>query len=313
VTMRETTESTSRRKLGAAAALLLGALAVVAGRADAATLRWKFKPGETLHYQMEQTVVTQATLNDKDIKVTNVQIVDAIWKIESVAADGSAEVSQTIDRMRTKAEGPLGTLEYDSKAGKEPEGQVAALAAVLKLLVGVTFKYKMSARGELTDVRVPDGLVKSLKDASPAGAADAGSMLSEEGLKNMIRESSLLLPVEDLAKGKTWNLTTKMPPSPLGTGTQVKTYTYNGPGEGGETLALKLDLKFEPPTNPSVDVKISEYVGSGAFVFDNAKGRIAGSKVTEKVKTIVTFQGQTINQTKENTNVMKLLEAKPAG
>ena len=58
--------------------VLLGlvALAVFAASADAAaaTLRWKFKPGETLRYAMEQRTVTTLKVFEDNALVPNVRI-----------------------------------------------------------------------------------------------------------------------------------------------------------------------------------------------------------------------------------------------
>jgi len=305
--MRETTRA-SWWTTGGLAAVLLGT--ALAGAADAATLRWQFKEGETLHYQMEQSTVTQLkAANGQDIKTTNNQTIDMTWKIGKVT-DGAADITQTIDRIRTKIDAPFGAFDYDSKSGKEPEGPIAAgVVPTLKLLVGATFKYKMSARGELSDVQVPDGLVNKLKEASPAAAAAAGGMFTEEGLKNMINESSLSLPAEDLAKGKSWSRPTKMPPSPIGTMTLDKTYTYEGASDGLEKLSLKVDIKLDPPTNPNFDVKIGDQKGEGALLFDNNAGRVSSSKVSEKVAMKIAVQNQQIEQTTETTSEMKLVPA----
>jgi len=303
----------SKWKFRAVAAVLLGTLAAGAGagEAGAATLRWKFKAGDKLHYAMDQTTVTQLKANGQDIKTTNKQTIDMTWAIDSVADDGTAEITQTIDRMRTKIDSAFGAFEFDSKSDKAPEGPIAAgVVPTLKLLVGATFKYKMTPRGELKDVRVPEGLVKSLKESSPAAAAAAGGMFTEEGLKNMINESSLNLPEEDLTKGKSWTRPTKMPPSPIGVMTLDKTYTYEGLADGNEKLALNVVVKLEPAANPAIEVKIGEQKGEGTFLFDNNAGRVSSSKVTEKISVAIKVMNQTIDQTTETTSEMKLTDGK---
>lgn len=292
-------------RVGAAVALV--AVVAAAGQADAATLRWKFKEGEALHYQMDQTTTTTIVLkaNNQEIKTTNNQVIDLTWKVGKVAADGTAEITQTIDRMRSKVESAFGSFDYDSKSDKVPEGPIAAsVVPTLKLLVGASFQYKMGPRGELTDVRVPEGLLKSLKEASPASAAAAGSIFTEDGLKNMIHESSLALPEEDLAPGKSWSRATKLPPSPVGTMSLDKTYTYTGPADGKEKLDVKVAIKLEPPANATVDIKIAEQEGSGSFLFDNTAGRVVESNVVQKIKMAINVQNQQIEQTTETKSVM---------
>jgi hypothetical protein len=308
---RRRSERWAAPALGPALTLALLGLAAAAGPAGAATLRWKFKPGEALHYQMDQKTVTQIKLSNQDannpgIKTTNTQVIDMTWKVGSVAADGTAEVTQTIDRLQTKIEMPGAAFEYDSKADKAPEGPIAAaVVPMLKALVGARFEFKMTPRGELSDVKIPESLVKALKEAGPAAS---GGMFTEDGLKNMIHESSLALPDEDLAKGKSWDRSAKMPPSPIGVMTLAKTYTYEGPADSGEKIGLSVKMSLEPAADNKIDVKIGAQDGKGTFIFDNKAGRVATSNVSEKVDMTISVMNQQITQNLETSTSMKLLD-----
>ena len=72
----------------------------------AQTPRWKFKQGETLRYTMMQETSQGMKANGQDIKTSLNQTVDLHWSVKNVAGDGVAELSQTIDRVRTKIESP---------------------------------------------------------------------------------------------------------------------------------------------------------------------------------------------------------------
>ena len=293
-------------------ALAFGLGLTAAGRADAATLRWKFKAGEELHYQMVQKTVTAMKANGQDLKTTQDQTIDMTWKIGKVAEDGTAEIAQSIDRIRTKIDSAFGAFAYDSDDPKPAEGPIAAgVIPTLKALVGATFRYKMSPRGELTDVKVPEGLIQQLKESSPA--AGAVGMFSEEGLKNMIHESSLDLPVDDLAKGKAWSRQTKLPPSPVGLMSFDKTYTYEGPADGGEKIALSSKIALEPTPGSNLDVKLGAQEGKGDFVFDNAAGRVSNSSVTQRIEMVITVMNQQITNSTETSSSMKLVEGKSGG
>ena len=148
-------------------------LTVTAGPANvgAATLRWKFKPGETLRYAMEQKTVTTLKVPGQQLETTLTQTIDLSWAVKDVAADGTADVSWTIDRMRTRIESAIGAFAYDSKDEKVPEGPVAAaLVPTLKVLVGAQFPFKINPQGELSDVKVPEKVAQVLRDAGPAAS-----------------------------------------------------------------------------------------------------------------------------------------------
>ena len=303
---------TARRALGvavaSAVAFTLGA-ATAPARAAAPVLRWKFTEGDAFHYQMDQKTVTQVKGPNQDIKTTVTQTIDTTWSVLSVDKDsGTASMTQTIDRVRTKIEFPFGAFEYDSKSEKPPEGPLAAgIVPTLKALVGSRFQYKMSPQGELSDVRVPEGLIKALKEAGPA-SSNVG-MFSEDGLKNMINESSLVLP-KDAEKDKPWTRQTKIPSPPIGTMLLDKTYTYTGPDKEGDKITLDVKVSLEPDPKSNFDIKLGNQEGKGTFYFDSKSGRVASSTVTEKIDMVIKVMNAEVNQSTDMSTTMKLLDPK---
>lgn len=295
-------------RLAAATAL---ALALAAGSAGAAELRWKFKAGDVLRYEMEQKTVTDIKANGQEVNTTLTQTIDTTWTVASVADDGTGELSQRIDRVRTKVDSNAIAFAFDSDEDKAVEGPLAeALVPTLKALVGATFRYKMSPRGELTDVRVPDGLVEKLKEVGPKTGGNLG-MYSEEGLKNMIKESSLSLPADALAIGKSWTIQSKVLSPPIGTLVLDKTYRYEGPAREGERIGLEVGITLEPAPGGRAEVKIGEQEGKGYFLFDNEAGRVAESSVREKVQMLIKATNQELSQTIDTSTVMKLVKDGP--
>ena len=171
------------------------------------------------------------------------------WTVKSVDSNGQAELTQTITRIRDQVEGTVGSYTYDSKDAKEPESLIAAAKIpVFKALLGAVVPFKMSPRGELVEVRVPDTLVKALGELGPA-AAGAGALFSEAGLKEMISRASLVFPEEDVAEGKTWTQQTKSA-SPVGTFVLDSTYRYEGPARDAGPDAVKIALTVKAEIQP---------------------------------------------------------------
>jgi hypothetical protein len=311
--MRKTTSTAMRWGV-----LGLFVLAGAAGtEARAALLRWKLKSGETLHYVMEQKTVTGVKAGQQDVKTTVTQLIDMDWSVKSVSSDGAAEMTQTITRVRTKMESPFGGFEYDSKDPKEPQGPAAAsLVPLLKALIGAEFAFKMSPQGELSNVKVPEKVVQALGDAGAVGGAGAG-MFSEERLKNMISESSLALPKENLAKGTSWKRQTKIPSPPIGTMTLDKTFSYQGPesqaGKSVERIDLGTKIEIQPDPAGKLDFKIQSQEGKGTFFFDNTAGRVTESTVTEKIEMTVKIMDMDFAQTSDTMTTMKLTPASSPG
>jgi len=296
--------------------IVLAALAATFGVAaaqpthGAETLRWKFKAGETLRYTMVQQITQAMKAMGQDQKTSLNQTVDLHWSVKNVSSDGVAELSHTIDRVRTKVEGPGSSFEFDSQAGKVPEGQIASqLAPLLKALVGAEFTFKMNGRGELSEIKVPQKLIDALRQAGPA--ANAGGMAAEEGMKNLISQSSLTLAEGPLENGKSWTQQAKVP-SPIGTMVMDKTYTLDGPSpkEAG-LLQISVDTKvtLEPAADSNVAVKITSQKATGEFAFDPQAGRVVSSKVNDKLQMSLSVMGQELEQSTDTVTSMTLAKA----
>jgi hypothetical protein len=274
----------------------------------AENLRWKFKPGETVRYTMVQQTSQGMKAQGQEFKTSLSQTVDLHWSVKNVSSDGVADLTQTIDRVRTKIQGPGDTYEFDSASGKTPEGQIAALLTpLLKSLVGAEFSFKMNGRGELSEIKVPQKLIESLRNAGPAAAA--GGMFSEEGMKNLISQSSLSLPEGPLDQGRSWTQQSKVPVPMIGTMIMDKTYTFQGPARdnpGRMQIALETKVTLEPAADANVAVKIKSQEGKGEFSFDSGAGRVVSSRVNDKLQMSLTIMGQNLDQSTDTITTMTL-------
>lgn len=292
------------------------ALGLVAGRAanaqDAGSLSWKLKAGESLHYQMKQSTKTQVKVPGQGAQgagqdiTTNVdQTMEMTWAVKSVDPSGTAVMNQTIDSIRSKISSPFATVEYDSRSGKEPEGPIAAgIVPMFKALVGKHFEFKLTPNGELRDVKVPEGLVQALKEAGPS--APAVGMFSEEGLRNMITESSLVLAAKPGMPS--WTRETKLPMPPVGSLRISKTYTLEPQKKNGlDVVSLKSDIALEPAADQPFTVKVRDQKGTGEFLFDNAKGRVTSSHVEQHIEMEMTVQNMQLTQISDSKTEMTLM------
>jgi hypothetical protein len=271
------------------------------------TLRWKFTPGESLKYTMEQKTSQGMKAQGQELKTTLNQTVDLHWDVKGVT-NGVADMTQTIDRVRTKIEGPGQVFEFDSSAEKAPEGPIATLLTpLLKALVGAEFSFKMDGKGQLTDIKVPQKLLDTLRQAGPAAAA--GGVFSEEGMKNLISQSSLALPEGTVEKGANWKQQSKVPVPMIGTLLMDKTYTFAGPDEkapGRDLITLDTKVTLEPAADSNVAVKISSQQGKGEFSFDNKSGRVVSSHVNDKLMMSISVNGQDLEQSTDTVTTMTL-------
>jgi hypothetical protein len=192
----------SLRQITLGVGLLLGILAGVdAGRTQAQTvLRYKFKEGEKLNYEIKNESKSTITFDDKGPSAHIVKMhFDLSWRIKKVSSDGKAAIAVRLDRLRCFMDTPAGTkdsegkpvdgkVEYDTKGLKKFEGPGGkAMQPTLDALASLEFDMTMDALGRISDLKVP---------------------------KELVAEAAFPLPNEPLTKGKTWRLVKPTESSP---------------------------------------------------------------------------------------------------
>jgi hypothetical protein len=299
------------------AILLLGLGRATASAADKVALRWKFKEGEVFRYSMDQTTVRiEQDPEGRETKQNFSLILDMAWTVKSVDASGVASITQTVDRVRTSLAAPLGKFSFDSKdLGNITDSKGAlnvpgAAGPMVKVLLGAEFSSKMSPRGELTDIKLSDKLLATLKaDNDPAVAQGP---FSEVGLKNILAQMVLPLAEASVDVGDTWKRAQAIPAGPDGQTRQVEqTFTYKGRDPASSLPAIEFATKLDPPkADPNVPVTLKKEAGTGRFEFDNALGRVVKSTVVEDVEVSFAIQGKQVPLKIQTTWVLTLSKDK---
>jgi hypothetical protein len=271
------------------------------------TLRYKFKQGETLNYELQQKMDMKMSVAGKDIAMAMNQNIGMTWKVLEVDASGKARISQKMDRIKMTMEGPapIGKMEYDSKDSKEPEGPIGKmLGPVFNALAGAEFTVSMDPRGELSDVKLPEKLADTLKNVA-GQAPGMGDMFSPDGLKRMINQGGLVLPEKAVTKGDTWTqkIENKMP---FGTMKVVNTLTYEGTDQDLQRIQLKPAISLDPDPAAPINLKVKGADGKGMAKFDNTAGRLVEMNLVQNMDMAIGAGGQDITQNIRTTTVLKL-------
>jgi hypothetical protein len=274
------------------------------------TLRYKFKQGEKLNYLMEQKNVMKMNVMGQEFPIDLNLTFDLSWTVTGVDANGSAQITQKFERIRFLMDNAiLGKSSFDSKDGKDAEGLVGQqLGPIFKAMAGAEVTMTMNPQGEPKDVKLSDKVLQALKNF-PAAAQLGGDIFSEDGLKQMMNLSGLVLPAEAISKGKTWqqSIETK---SALGKMKVNNVCTYEGSTtQGGKQLEQiafkpKLDVELDPK---SIIKKFMLVDAKGSALFDNATGRLVETTMKQSMDMEVNFGGQLIKQAVETTTNMKLV------
>jgi hypothetical protein len=277
-------------------AVALAILHIVPARA-ADPVTWKFKVGEGNHYRMTQKMTIDIQMDEGASETQDItNVIDMSWIADEVNDDGSARLTQTIDRMQMTIE-PKGRdkVEFDSKATDEPQGFAAMVAPLFRELSRAKFKLTMSPRGKVSDVEVPESLVAALA-ASP-GAAVMGDLATAKGLEDTMSRMSFEMP-ETLETGTTWTSTTETNNPALGKQTITITYKYVGPREKDgaklEVFEPRLEIAF---AGGVAIATIEEQKSSGEVLFNRSAGRLESTRLDHTMKLKLVVAGQTLNQT----------------
>jgi len=241
-------------------------------------LRYKFQAGAKNTYVMEQNQNMKMAVQGQEFEIKMNMMFEMTQTVDSVdTATGNAKMRQKIDRVKMTMEGgPIGTMEFDSKSDKEPEGPLAAMAGIFKAMTEGDMKMTMSTRGEVSDFKMPEKLMEELKSLS-GGAAGAfgGNMFSEDTLKNMMNQSMTILPKEVPVPGvTTWDRNMDMKMGPMGTMKNNTKFTFVGRSGDFEKIDMKMDMRLEPDPNAQIQISMKTKEASGTTLFDNNKGRI---------------------------------------
>ena len=298
--MNSTKRSIMNRRTVVAVVVVLGLAAVVAEAKT--TLRWKFKAGEVVRYQTNQTTVSKFKApGGAEVTQSLTLTIDLAWTVKTVDPSGSATVTQVIERMRSTESSSFGKMSFDSR---DPAADSSPAGPIFKIMVGSEITFTMSPRGEMTDIKLSDKLATALGGDGQAGPQ---RQFTEAGLKNMVSQLGISFPEGAVEVGEAWNRKLAVPAGPDGqTRDVVQTYTYKGLA-AGSVERIDLATRFDPiKPDPNVPITIKSEQADGQVQFDNASGRIEKSEVNQRVDLVNRSNGMDFNLATETGTVMTL-------
>jgi hypothetical protein len=306
-----------RMQLKYTGALLIALVAlggVVASSVQAEEpLRWKFKVGEKLDYNMVQEMQMSASgaALPQEMKTSMRQEMNMTWDVQGVDdKSGEAVIRQKFDRVKMKMSTPVGGFEYDSKSEEAPTGLGAMIAPMYKAMTEGEFEITMTSRGEVKDVKIPEQVLTALKNSPNAAAM--GDIASADGFKKMISQGALVLPEKPPKKGETWTTKVEMKNPAVGKQTVETTYRYDGTKDikGTKFAVIKPQLKMEfenqaaakagepqqPAAQQNMQMKIKDQNSDGEVLFNIAAGRLQSTSLKQNVTIEASVNGQPIQQ-----------------
>ncbi len=306
-----------RWKLIAVVGMVLAGCSVA--RADAPP-RWKFAPGETLHYVLDRAVDGTMSMAGNEFGIKMRMTFDTTWKCTGVNDDGTANLDQTIDRIQISMSMPLaGDVNYDSISSKKPSGPVwTLLRPMVEGMLGQTFTLKVSPEGKVSDIELPAKLTEVFAEQADGQNRQAGmgigGAFDEKGIKQLIEQAVAPLPETD-DKDQTWMQTFENEVPSLGIEIAETTYSLAGyetvDGKKLTKITAVTEVLFEPAEEPRAEMEIVEQEGSATLYFDAEAGHLVKSEGTQLAVKEISGQQEVTQNLKETFKMY--LGTSPAG
>jgi len=286
--------------------LLVLVVAIPAARAQV-TLRYQFKEGEKLQYEMKNTNQVISKVKEQEAKLNSSQTMDMTWEVLK-ATDKGWQIKVKFGRTKMTMESQQGQFKFDSADETEVEEPLAKiLSKVVRSMSKMEMTITMQNDGEVVDVQVPEQTLKQLQDLP--GADQFGEMFSGDGLKKMFGQNGLVMPREPVSKGQSWKKKGEVK-LPFGLIQSVMNYTYEGStevsGKKLEKILVIPSASIQADPNAPFVLKLNGQKGSGAALFDNATGRFVEMNMNQHMEMSVEVMDMTVTQQLVQTVSVKL-------
>lgn len=252
---------------------LLSAAAALAADAPKHTLRYKFKSGEAVRWQVHHQVDVEASVAGTTQSTHSESDSIKLWRVTTVAADGTATFENLVESvdMRQKFSGRM-EVRYNSKTDKEPPTGFETVAKSVGVPLAVI---TLDPRGKVVRREKPG-------QKSETKSPDAEGLLA------------VPFPEEAVPVGHTWNRPVDLDlPGPSQTIRKVKTQqTFKLASVKDNLAAIEISTQVLTPIHePEVEAQLVQTHAEGKMVFDIQAGRVVEQQLAVD-KQVVGFRGQ---------------------
>jgi hypothetical protein len=202
------------------------------------TLRYEFKPGQSVWVQTTQDMNMQMNAGGQEMKTTMSMSMWTECKTTEVK-DGVATIENRYARVAVKVDGPGQKLDYDSDVEGSKAGPMGKSFADL---VGKVVKMRVDAMGKVLECTMPEGLEDQLERAGLSKAAFDQQFVS--------------WPKDPVAVGESWKSEFEMPMGQMG---NAKTTVTNKLAAVKDKVAtveqnLEIDMSGLKSTGPKMEL-----------------------------------------------------------
>ena len=262
-------------------------------------LRWRFQPGQRFNVSLTKTGNVETQVDTRIRKVEIESQLEFEWNVIKVAK-GETTIEQKLTRVVLESGAPgdvsAQRLSYDSSNVVYRKGISNTVANQLKPLIGLTYQFVISDRGEVKSVMIAEDQ-QSIVEAIPA-SLPIKDLLTSKGQQSNLGSATWVCP-ESMSDDRTWK--TKQPlDSELGTYNRISRYTAGEP----EDEVVQIDFVTDVKHDPKMALKMFE--GTGRIEFDTADGYVRSSESSTRMTTESPYRDLVVKTTIEMASELKM-------
>lgn len=242
------------------------------------TLAWKFKRDSVTNLLIEQdTSIQMETASGgavAPLKTQQLQISDITWTVKEIAPDGQASIEQLVKRVQLDLKSPAGNFQIDTNNNQPLSGIGETIAKGIRPLAGTRFVVKTKPNGEVSEVLIPDDVLKNLNELSVAG------------LREIAANGTLKFPEKAIDVGESWPAQFELEMPPFGKLIVSTTYQYLGEETVGGRLLDRIKATTAVKVADAVGnsgLKMKSQESGGIIWFDNTRGSIDHSEFKQEM------------------------------
>ena len=312
------------RRLGLAVIVALGTFAASAGATEPILLRYKFAKGDQLVYRTTHEEKQLQTIGDQKLDSTVSQEVVTSQVVDKIDGDGNAVIKTMTVQRKRKTDGQGGKFEFDSKSTERDTGSEigSRVTPLLERLTGSEYQFKMTPRGQVTEVMGFAELIADLVKDNLGAALQAGILADDDGQKQSEQEHLVVFSDKPVSPGEDWEQPIDADLKGIGKLKGKVTYTYEGDDKVGQRQTVRIGVKTDLSIDLNLDALGIKLTGtmtttnsSGTVQFDPAAGRIVSSKnvtgMTGQLNLEVGGMMLPLANTEEHTDTLQMLDKVP--
>ena len=290
--------------------LLSGSESGSATGQEAEAIRWNLNSGEKLQVTLEQKTEIATNIDTRQKRIGSDMLLIIDWQIENVEND-RIEMSQSIKRVKLEVRRPnktaTETILIDTASRENPTAGLASqLQAQIENLMGTKFDVVMTTRGEILEVSIPETSKEKVRLA-PASML-LRQLLTQEGLKEMLGQSSIVFP--ETSEDNEWQMNVQLN-NAMGKITKETAIKYEGEVKRDDRLVHGFVMTAQAKlieTAESADAPVLDsYSGSGRAWFSTDSDTVYGSEFENRINVTRRYRDQKIVSSVSTTNEMRVV------